>query len=64
MPEWKKEIKNLAKDFYISQVKVNRILKKIEQECSRRQIPSFYKGNRDEFLYDNAQREIMSILYA
>ncbi len=64
MPEWKIAIKDLAKDFCLSQVKVNRILKKTEQECAKRTIPSYYKGNRDEYLYDNAHKELMAILYA
>ena len=63
MPEWKLSIKTLAEDFYISQIKVNRILKKIESMYSQREIPMFYKGNRDEFLYDKAQREIMDLVF-
>lgn len=66
MAEWKVEIKRLAEDFCISQVKVNRVLKRVESmyEQEEREIPSFYKGNRDEFLYDKAQKEIMSLVYA
>ena len=64
MPEWKKEIKQIANDFCISQIKVNRILKKVEKECSQANMPKFYNGDKDEFLYDRAQREIMNIIYA
>ena len=68
MAEWKLEIKRLAEDFCISQVAVNRILKKIEgvygQGKREREIPKYYKGNLNEFLYDKAQREIMSLIYA
>ena len=64
MPEWKIEIKILASDFFIPQVKVNRLLKRVEKECLQRKIPSYYNGNQDEFLYDNAQRELMKVIYA
>lgn len=64
MAEWKLNIKKLAEDFYFSQVKVNRIIKRIESMYSQREIPSWYKGNRNEFLYDKAQSEIMIKLFA
>lgn len=63
MAEWKLSIKSLAEDFCMSQVKVNRMIKKIENIYAQREIPVWYKGNRDEFLYDKAQREMMNILY-
>ncbi len=64
MAEWKLNIKTLAEDFCMSQVKVNRMIKRIESIYAQREIPVWYKGNRDEFLYDKAQREMMNILYA
>lgn len=66
MAEWKLNIKKLADDFYVSQVKVNRIIKRIEREYGQREreIPMFYKGNQNEFLYDKAQREVMSLIFA
>ena len=66
MAEWKLEIKRLADDFCISQVKVNKILKRIESMYSQREreIPTHYKGNRDAFLYDKAQRELKNLMYA
>ena len=64
MAEWKLSVKKLAEDFLISQVKVNRIIKRIENMYSQREIPSWYKGNRDEFLYDKTQSEIMNTLFA
>ena len=64
MPEWKIQIKQLADDFYVSQTKVNKMLKNVEQQCLQREMPSFYKGNQDEYLYDNAQRELMKMIYA
>ena len=64
MAEWKINIKRLAEDFYISQIKVNRILKKIEDVYSNSKLPMFYEGNREEFLYDKAQKEIMNIVFA
>lgn len=64
MAEWKLNIKSLAEEFCMSQVKVNRMIKRIESIYAQREIPAWYKGNRDEFLYDKAQREMMNILYA
>ena len=66
MAEWKLEIKRLAEDFCVSQVVVNRVLKRVENMYKQRkkEIPSFYKGNQDEFLYDAARREIINIAFA
>lgn len=64
MAEWKLRIKSLAEDFCLSQIKINKVLKKIEDMYEQREIPSFYKGNRNQFLYDKAQREMMTLLYA
>lgn len=64
MPEWKASIKRLADDFCLSQVKVNQMLKRVETTYSQRKIPDYYKGNQNNFLYDNAQRELMKLLYA
>ena len=64
MAEWKLSIKRLARDFCVSQVKVNRILKQVESMYGQREreLPSYYKGNQEEFLYDKAQREIMNLI--
>ncbi len=64
MAEWKKEIARLASDFYITREDVLSVLRRVENNYSKKSIPSFYKGNRDEFLYDKAQREIMNLIYA
>lgn len=64
MAEWKREARRLAKDFYISKYEIQRIFAKVEQLYARREMPSHYKGNRNEFLYDKAQREIMSRVFA
>lgn len=64
MAEWKKEIRRLAMDFYISREETLKIFKTVENTYGEREIPSYYKGNRNEFLYDKAQREIMNIIYA
>lgn len=64
MAEWKLSIKMLAEDFCLSQIKVNKILKQIEEKYAKSKIPEYYKGKRDEFLYDKAQREIKNLIYA
>ena len=64
MAEWKKEIRRLAKDFCLSKYEIRRIFYRVEQLYSKREMPSCYKGNRDEFLYDKAQREIIDKIYA
>lgn len=64
MAEWKREARRLARDFYLSKYEIQRIFKRVEELYGRREMPSFYKGNRNEFLYDKAQTEIMSRVYA
>ena len=64
MAEWKKEARRLARDFYISKFEIQRIFARVEELYAQREMPSFYKGNRNEFLYDKAQSEIMSRVYA
>ena len=49
MAEWKKEARRLAKDFYISKYELHRIFYKVEELYSQREMPSYYKGNRNEF---------------
>ena len=64
MAEWKKELRILARDFYISKYELQRIFRKVEELYLQREMPSCYKGNRNEFLYDKAQRETMDLIYA
>ena len=64
MAEWKKEARRLAKDFCISKYETQRIFRRVEGLYSQREIPKYYEGNRNEFLYDKAQREIMNIAFA
>ena len=64
MAEWKKEARKLAKDFYLSKLEIKRIFWKIEDLYAQREIPKFYKGDRNAFLYDKAQREIMNRISA
>ena len=64
MAEWKREIRELAKGFCISKETIRSLIKRVEREHLEREMPSFYKGNRNNFLYDNAQREIMNIVLA
>jgi hypothetical protein len=64
MAEWKKEIRRIAKEFCLSKYQIQRIFAKVENMYAQREMPSCYKGNRNEFLYDKAQREMMDILFA
>ena len=64
MADWKKEIRRLASDFYMSRYEILSVFRKVEELYEQREIPAFYKGNRNEFLYDKAQREIMNRVYA
>lgn len=64
MPNWKLEIKALAKDFYVSQVKVNRMMRSVEKECEERKIPEYYHGDKEQYLYDNAQKRLMKMVFA
>ena len=64
MAEWKKEARRLAKDFYISKYEIQRIFRRVEERYAQREMPLYYKGNRNDFLYDKAQKEIMNLVYA
>ncbi len=64
MAEWKKEARRLAKDFCLSKYEIQRIFRRVEELYVQREMPSFYKGNRNEFLYDKAQSEIVSVAFA
>ena len=64
MAEWKKEARRLAKDFCISKYEIQRIFRRVEGLYMQRAIPEYYNGNRNEFLYDKAQREIINIAFA
>lgn len=64
MAEWKNQIRKLAMDFYITREEVLRVFRTVENKYGNITIPSFYNGNRNEFLYDKAQKEIMSRVYA
>ena len=64
MAEWKKEIRRLARDFNITREEILNIFKRVESLYEQREMPECYKGNRNDFLYDKAQREIMDKVFA
>lgn len=64
MAEWKRDIRELARGFCIPREVISSVIKRVERENSKREMPSFYKGNRNNFLYDNAQREIRDLILA
>lgn len=64
MAEWKREIRELAKGFCVPKEVISQVIKKTEKEHSKREMPAFYNGNRNDFLYDNARREIRSLIIA
>lgn len=64
MAEWKREVRELARGFCIPREIIANVIKRVEAECLKREVPSFYKGNRNSFLYDNAQRKIRDLILA
>ena len=64
MAEWKKEVARLARDFNIAREEILDIFRKVERVYADKKIPDFYNGNRNEFLYDKVQREIMDKVFA
>ena len=64
MAEWKKEARRLAKDFCLSKLEIKMIFARVERLYATKEMPSYYKGNRNEFLYDKAQTEIVNRAYA
>lgn len=64
MAEWKREIRELAKGFCIPKETIKQIVHNTEKNNKEREMPDFYKGNRNDFLYDCAQREIRKLILA
>ena len=64
MAEWKKDLRRVAKEFCLSKYEIQRIYRRVEELYGQKEMPSFYKGNRNEFLYDKAHMEMMSRIYA
>lgn len=64
MAEWKKEIARLARDFNITRDEILNIFRRTEELYSNKDIPAYYKGNRNDFLYDKVHTEIMNIIFA
>ena len=62
MPLWKIRIKELAEDFCISQVKINRMIKTVENTYSNSTIPLYYKGNKSKYLYDICHRKMLTFI--
>lgn len=55
MANWKKEIRNLCRDFCISKEIYNKVIKQAE---NKKKIPKFYNGNVDNYKYDTAYAHI------
>lgn len=59
---WKKEFKELCKDFCISNTIYKNLAAQTEQRYKNAATPGFYKGDREAFLYDRATADLRDLL--
>lgn len=69
MAQWKKDIRNLSRDFCIKDAIYKRIMGETEilaNEIKRGHatVPSYYKGDGDKYLYDKAYQKLRPYIFA
>ncbi len=60
MAEWKKNVARLGRDFRLNRHQILMILRATEKKYRDCKIPMYFKGNREDFLYDKARIEIIN----
>lgn len=60
MSEWKKQIRKICRDFYLPKETYNKIVK--ETEKNKREMPRFYNGDKDKYMYDVAYSQAKSYI--
>lgn len=60
---WKYEIARLGLDFIVNRFRILEVIRGTEEKYGNSSMPSYYNGNRDEYLYDIAHRALMSYVY-
>lgn len=63
MAQWQKELRILAKDFYIPKTIYISIINNTKRLYECADIPKIYKGNRNRFMYDMAHKELKQYLF-
>ena len=60
MAQWKKRVARLGLDFKVKRYDILSILRETEKRYATREMPKWYKGNREDYLYDHARTEIIN----
>ena len=51
MATWKKEIRQLCRDFLVPMAIYESIVRKTEERCRQNPMPNYYNGNKDDYCY-------------
>ena len=62
MPNWAKDIKEIAKSFKISRFIYKPIIEEVAT-LSTENMPLYYKGNKNDYLYDMAYRKLKKWIF-
>ena len=60
MAQWKTKAARIAFDFRLKRYDILSILRETERRYATREMPSWYKGSREDYLYDHARTEIIN----
>lgn len=53
---WKRQLRNLAKDFFVQESIVEEIIKNVEENCTP---PSWWRSSAEIYLYEKAHHKLM-----
>lgn len=60
MAEWKKKAARLGLDFALNRHQILAILRATEKKYAESKMPLYFKGNREDYLYDKARVEVIN----
>ena len=58
MATWKKEIRQLCRDFLVPMAIYESIVRKTEERCRQNPMPNYYNGNKDDYCYETAWNSV------
>lgn len=59
---WKKEIRQLRKDFKIRKRDYDEAIRNARETKKQRQIPKYYKGDENAWMYDLVYRRLVACI--
>lgn len=59
MAQWKKQAARIGLDFRLNRREILAILRATEKKYKDARMPSYYNGDREEYLYDKARTNII-----